>query len=189
MDSFLLKEWNTDKGFEALYKNLYTPLYRYAMGLLADEMQSEEVVQDVFMRLWQQRLDINIETNIQAYLYRAVHNQIMNLLNHEKVKDKYKTYAKNRTAQYAESPAQTVYAKELKSKIEAALKKIPEKCSVIFHLSRQEELSYKEIAQRLDISIKTVENQMSKALKIMREELQAYLPILTTVLLLSNYFN
>lgn len=181
----LQNNWTTDTGFESLFKELYTPLYRYGCGLLSDEMQAEEVVQDVFMKLWQQRDQINIETNLQSYLYRAVHNKSMNILNHEKVKEKYQTYAQSRSAQFADSPVQMMYAKELKDNIATAMAKIPEKCRAIFHLSRQEELSYRAIAERLQISVKTVENQMSKALKILREELKDYLPFLVFTLILS----
>lgn len=176
MIAFLPQNWNTDQGFENLFKTLYTPMYRYALGLLTDDMQAEEVVQDVFLKLWQQKDSINITTNLKSYLYRAVHNQSMNILNHEKVKEKYQAYVKAQSVQFAETPLQSIHTKELKAHIAAALLKVPEKCRAIFHLSRQEDLSYKAIAEQLDISIKTVENQMSKALRILRAELSDYLP-------------
>lgn len=180
-------KWNSESGFEALFKELYAPLYRYASGLIADEMQAEELVQEVFLKLWQQREQIKIETNVQAYLYRAVHNNAMNLLNHEKVKAKYQTYMKTRTAQYADSPSKMLDAKELKEQIAQAMNKIPEKCRAIFFMSRQESFSYKEIAEKLGLSIKTVENQMSKALKILREELRDYLPFAAILFFLFEF--
>lgn len=185
MTDVLPTNWNTDLGFESLFRELYAPLYRYATGILSDDMQAEEVVQEVFLKLWQQRDQTNIEINIRSYLYRAVHNHCMNLLSHEKVKQKYQDYARSRTAQYAASPVESIYADQLKADIVSAMKKIPEKCRVIFHLSRQEELSYREIAEQLGISIKTVENQMSKALKILRDELKDHLPIMVFLLITS----
>jgi len=180
-------KWNTEAGFEALFKELYAPLHRYASGLIADEQQAEELVQDVFLKLWQQKDQIQIASNVQAYLYRAVHNNAMNLLNHEKVKAKYQTYMKTRTAQYADSPSKALDVKELKEQIFRAMDKIPEKCRAIFFLSRQESLSYRDIAGQLGISIKTVENQMSKALKILREELRDYLPFTAILFFLFNF--
>ncbi len=180
------QDWTTDSGFESLFKELYAPMYRYAFGLLSDEIQAEEVVQNVFLKLWQQRSQIKIETNMKSYLYRAVHNQSMNILSHEKVKEKYQHYAKSQSVQYAETPIEAIYTKELKAHIANAMMKIPEKCRTVFHLSRQEDMTYKAIAEQLGIAVKTVENQMSKALRILREELKDYLPIwLITFLILS----
>lgn len=180
--------WNTERGFETLFRELFKPLYRYAFGLLEEEMQSEEVVQDVFLKLWQQREQITIETNINAYLYRSVHNQCMNNLNHEKVKAKYSQFVKGSAPAYADSPLNAMQAKELQGVIKKAMLKIPEKCRTVFHLSRQDELSYREIAERLGISLKTVENQMGKALKILRTELKDYLPLLMVVVAIFKSF-
>ncbi len=171
-------DWNTGQGFERLFRELYSPLYRYACGILSDEMQSEEVVQDVFMKLWQQREQLAVTTNMQAYLYRAVHNQAVNILNRAKVEQKYQQFARHRAPDYEMSPAHRLQAGELQQRILRVLAAIPEKCRTIFHLSRQEELSYREIAEKLGLSVKTVENQMSKALKILRAELKDYLPML-----------
>lgn len=188
MTDTLPLNWNTEAGFEALFRDLYTPLYRYAFGLLSDEMQAEEAVQDVFLRLWQQKDQLAIETNLQAYLYRAVHNQSMNMLNHAKVKEKYQQYAQQRQPQYADGPVQQMQARELQQQISKAMAKIPEKCRTVFHLSRQEELSYKEIAHRLGLSVKTVENQVAKALKILRTELKDYLPMLAVLVTIFTLF-
>ena len=179
-------DWRSDAGFESLFKSLYAALYRYANNLLKDDLQADEVVQDTFIKLWEQRLHIKIESNIQAYLYRAVHNKIMNIFNHEQVKEKHKQAVENTPLNTEHSPMHHLQAMELEKKIESALKKVPEKCNIIFQLSRQEELSYREIANRLDISVKTVENQISKALKILRTELREYLPTVFTLILLIN---
>jgi RNA polymerase sigma-70 factor (ECF subfamily) len=180
-------DWKSDKGFEALFKGLYADLYRYAMNLLNDDMQADEVVQETFLKLWEQRLQLTIETSVQAYLYRAVHNRIMNLFNHEQVKDRYKQTVQQAHRDAAHTPIQYLQASELAQKIEMALKKVPEKCSLVFQLSRQEELSYKDIASKLGLSVKTVENQISKALKILRAELSDYLPTILVLLLLTHF--
>ncbi|RQO29704.1 RNA polymerase sigma-70 factor [Taibaiella sp. KBW10] len=188
MTSTFPMSWDTERGFEGLFKEQFKPLYRYAFGLLEDTMQSEEVVQDVFLKLWQHRDHITIETNINAYLYRAVHNQCMNTLNHEKVKAKYSQFVTSAAPTYAESPLSAMQTKELQGVIKKAMLKIPEKCRTVFHLSRQDELSYKEIAAKLGLSLKTVENQMGKALKILRTELKDYLPLFMVVIAILKSF-
>jgi RNA polymerase sigma-70 factor (ECF subfamily) len=179
-------DWHTDSGFESLFKSLYAALYRYANNLLKDEMQADEVVQETFLKLWEQRSALKIETNIQAYLYRTVHNRIMNIFSHEQVREKYKQAVEHAPRATEHSPIHHLQASELEKKIELALQKVPEKCSIVFNLSRQEELSYREIASRLNLSLKTVENQISKALKILRTELSEYLPTVAALILLLN---
>ena len=183
----LLNDWTTENGFEQLFKSLYTPLCRYALGIISDEMQAEEIVQDVFMILWQQDRMGNTPSNIQGYLYRAVHNKSLNFLKHEKVKEKYQKYVQTRPSNHNNSAEQQLETKELQLRIKNAMLKIPEKCRTVFHLCRQDELSYREIAKKLNISIKTVENQMSKALKILRLELKDYLVILIGFYFLSIF--
>ena len=165
------------------------PLYHYAYNIVAEDMTAEEAVQEVFLKLWQKRENINIETSVKAYLYRAVHNHCINFMNREKLKEKYQRHVSHSTPDYGRSPLSELQAKELYSGILAALKLLPEKCRTVFYLSRQEELSYKEIATQLGISVKTVENQISKALKILRNELKPLLPtLLLTGLLTLGYF-
>ncbi len=177
-------KWNTESGFETLFRELYAPLQRYASGLTGDEAQAEDLVQEVFLKLWQQKEQVQTIGNVRAYLYRSVHNNAMNVHQHEKVKEKYQAYMSTRTAQHADSPSNTLAGRELKAQIFKAMNAVPEKCRAIFFLSRQESMSYKAIAEQLGISVKTVENQMSKALKILREELREYLPLITILIFL-----
>mgnify|MGYP001255439708 CR=1 FL=1 len=138
----------------------------------------------MFLKLWQQREQIHIETNLKSYLFRAVHNQCLNILNHEKIKRKHQKYIQHQGEPTVESGVQQLVANELKNKISMAIHKIPEKCYAVFHLSRHEGLSYQQIATQLNISIKTVENHISKALKILRVELKEYLPIIICIMFL-----
>ncbi len=172
----------TEKYYESLFREFYTPLYHYAYTIVSEEMTAEEAVQEVFLKLWQKRETLNIETSVKAYLYRAVHNHCINFMNREKLKDKYQKHVSNRPIDYGLSPLNELQAKELKQKIAEAFKVLPEKCRTVFYLSRQEELSYKEIAEKLSISIKTVENQIGKALKILRNELRPLLPFVICLL-------
>jgi RNA polymerase sigma-70 factor (ECF subfamily) len=179
-------DWQTSKGFEHLFKSMYAALSRYAFTIVTDEMLAEECVQEVFVKVWQQKDNMDKGMNINAYLYRAVHNNAINVLNKNKLTMKYQKHIQDSVSEYEHSPLHNIQAAELQKEIDSAMEKVPEKCRMIFHLSRQEGKTYQEIATLLDLSIKTVENQMSKALRILRLELQDYLPTLVGVLLMLN---
>lgn len=169
--------WTIEKGFETVFKSYYNALFRYAYQILQDEMQSEEIVQDLFMELWINRFEKYKQiTHLQAYLYRVVNNKALNTLQHEKVKQKYAQYALN-NASKSIGIENNLDANKLHQKIILGIQSLPEKCSIVFQKCRFEEKSYKEIAAELNISIKTVENQMSKAMKILRVHVKDYLII------------
>lgn len=170
-----LKEGN-ESAFEMLFRTFYQPLCRYAYSFLNDRDESEEVVQAAFINIWDKRAQIEIETSMKSYLYRMVRNSCLNVIKHEKIKQQHVAHEMAFGEPTHEGPTQAVVANELEEKIFEAMKALPEQCRVVFQLSRFEELKYSEIADQLGISVKTVENQMGKALKIMREQLKDYLP-------------
>jgi RNA polymerase sigma-70 factor, ECF subfamily len=170
-----LKE-GSETAFEMLFRTHYNALCRYAYSFLNDREEAEEVVQGSFITLWDKRAQIEIETSMKSYLYRMVRNACLNVIKHEKVKQQHVAHEMAFGEPVYEGPAQTVAASELEQRIFEAMKALPEQCRVVFQLSRFEELKYNEIAEQLNISVKTVENQMGKALKIMREQLKDYLP-------------
>ncbi|MBL7943372.1 MAG: RNA polymerase sigma-70 factor, partial [Flavobacteriales bacterium] len=133
------------------------------------------VVQALFIELWERRNEIRLENPGPSYLFRAVRNRSLNVLKHEKVKREYAADSVRTTETAIHIQPETA---DLNSRIEKAMMKLPEQCRLVFRMSRFEELKYAEIAEKLGISIKTVENQMGKALRIMREELKDYLPLL-----------
>ncbi|MFZ6010841.1 MAG: RNA polymerase sigma-70 factor [Bacteroidota bacterium] len=165
-------------AFEMLFKTFYQPLCNYAYSFVQDREEAEEIVQATFLSVWEKRGSLNIHTAVKPYLYAMVRNACLNLIKHEKIKQKYAGEVMAVADQGYESVAQTVASSELEVRIREALEKLPEQCRLVFKLSRFEELKYSEIAEQLDISVKTVENHMGKALKIMREQLKDYLPIL-----------
>jgi len=177
-----------EMAFEKLFRLYYERLSRYADQLLKDSPQAEEIVQDVFVTIWENRGKLNLEIGIKPYLYRAVHNRCLNCFKHDQVK-------KNHSAAVLSDASAGIYpqsleldAKELKGRIGNAMEMLPEECRKVFRLSRFEEFSYREIADYLGISIKTVESQMGKALKIMRRELADYLVSIGFSLALINEF-
>lgn len=166
-----------ESAFEMIFRTYYQPLCRYAYSFLQDKEEAEEVVQSSFITVWDKRNSLTIETSVKSYLYRMVRNGCLNVIKHEKVKQQHVAHELAMMEVSHESVSQKVQAAELETKISEAIKTLPEQCRLVFQLSRFEELKYQEIADQLQISIKTVENHMGKALKLMRVQLKDYLPL------------
>lgn len=167
-----------------LFRKLYRPLCIHAKAYLQSKEEAEEVVQSVFIGFWEKRNQVEIDTSLSSYLYRSVRNHALNVLKHEKVKRKHSGYVLNHHSEISEDHV-SMETSELEKRITAALQTLPEQCRLVFTMSRYREMKYAEIADELGISIKTVENHMGKALRLMREELKDYLPL---ILILMNGF-
>ncbi|MDM1295193.1 RNA polymerase sigma-70 factor [Sphingobacterium sp. N143] len=166
---------NKEKNFEQLFRAHYKELHGYAFRYLGDSDVAEEVVQQVFLRLWERDWEEQIHTSLKAYLYRAIYNESMNQLKREQRKLKYQSYGQHRQDF---EPAVDESSKDLDKKLQIALAELPEKSRTVFELSRFQEMKYKDIAATLDLSIKTVEGHMSKALRHLRTELMDYLTLI-----------
>jgi RNA polymerase sigma-70 factor (ECF subfamily) len=167
-----------ENTFEYVFKAYYKNLYSYVCTILKEETYAEEIVQQVFFKLWDKADTISIAGPVAAYLYRAVHNESLNYLKHQKVKSAHRMHVVYSMKDAIESAPKTLQTKELEKKIRDSLNELPEQCRTIFQMSRFDEMKYREIAEALGIAVKTVENQMGKALKILREKLVDYLPLL-----------
>lgn len=168
--------------FEQVFKEHFKNLHAYACSILKDEDEAEEMVQNVFYKLWEKKEKIGELQSVPAYLYRSVYNECMNYVKHEKVKMTYEAHAVHHGS-IAARATDTATAKELEHRIADALADLPEQCRTIFQLSRFEELKYREIADKMGLSVKTVENQMGKALKILRTKLADYISVVWLLLL------
>lgn len=178
-----------DAAFERLFKAHYKALHIYVNTMIRDEEMAEEIVQNMFMRFWEKRSLLDVNTSVKAYLYKCVHNDTLNYLKHEKVKARYQEHAAY-TLSHSEPASHRVELTELEGKLYEALKDLPEQCRAIFQMSRFEELKYREIADQLGLSIKTVENQMGKALRILRLKLVDFLAfIVIGILFYKDFFN
>ena len=155
--------------FESLFRSSYVSLVRYARTLIKDHDTAEEIVQDLFFRLWKDKEKLQIESSLNGYLYRAVHNRCLHYIDHNRVVEKYVREMKEREQETNESPTDILHYRELQAKVAAIIERLPEKCGKIFCMSRFEGLKYSEIAERLSISIKTVEANMGRALKEFRK--------------------
>jgi RNA polymerase sigma-70 factor (ECF subfamily) len=167
----------SESAIEMLFKTYYQPLCQYAYGFLRDRDEAEEVVQATFINVWDRREELSIQSSVKSYLFRAVRNSCLNVIKHQRVKKEHETHELALGEPIHEGATEGVMASELERRITAAMKALPEQCRLVFQLSRFEELRYAEIADQLNISVKTVENHMGKALRIMREQLKDYLPL------------
>ncbi len=182
MDLPEVQQWNKLKegditAFEMFFKTYYQPLCNYAYSFIKDKDEAEEIVQSTFLSVWEKRDSLDIKTSLKSYLYTMVRNTSLNVIKHEKIKQKYVGEALAVDERSHEGVTQAVLSSELEERIQQAIGVLPEQCRLVFKLSRFEELKYAEIAEHLNISIKTVENHMGKALKIMREQLKDYLAL------------
>ncbi len=162
-----------EKAFETFFHKYYGHLCLYATKIINNNSAAEEIVQDFFVKIWEKRGQTNIETSIKNYLFRSVRNLCFNYIQHNKTKIKY-TQKVISELENNFSDDDNYPEIELTQKIEESINSLPEKRKEIFKLSRQEGLKYKEIAEKLNISIKTVETQMSLAIKTLRDKLKNY---------------
>jgi RNA polymerase sigma-70 factor (family 1) len=173
-----LREGRVD-AFERMFRETYAPLVRSAAALLGRQEEAEDVVQRVFVQMWERRGETEIGLSVRAYLFRSVRNGCLNVLRHRKVRGEY---AREMITQ---SPGGTPEADgdagALEQKLAEALSRLPDRCRQIFEASRFEGKKYAEIAGDMGISVKTVENQMGKALRIMRVELSDFLIIMLLI--------
>jgi RNA polymerase sigma-70 factor, ECF subfamily len=183
----LLKERN-EKGFEQVFKTHFKNLHLYACTILKDPDLAEDTVQNVFYKLWEKIEGLTFSGSVAAYLYTSVYHESLNCLKHQKIKIAHRSHIVRQMNDRADSAPKKVLLDELERRLQTAINDLPEQCRTIFQLSRFEELRYREISDRLGISIKTVENQMGKALKILRTKLIDFLPlILLSLLNILNY--
>jgi len=159
------------KQFEELFRSSYASLVKYARTLIKDHDTAEEIVQDLFFKLWQNKEKLKIESSLNGYLFRSVHNRCLHYIEHQKVVERHAQEMSYEQTITAESPSDILHYKELQAKIARTIEGLPERCGQIFCMNRYEGLKYAEIAEKLSVSVKTVEANMGKALKEFRKAL------------------
>lgn len=172
--------------YEELFNNLYTPLCNYAFSIIKNTEEVEDIVQKTFYKLWDQRETIDIKTSIKSYMYRMVHNACLNRIKQTKTRAEHNVSYVYEKGEYINDVEQSVYHSELEKSITEAIEKLPPKCREVFKMSRLEQLSYAEIALKLNISTNTVENHIAKALKILRNNLKDFLPLFLYLIFISK---
>lgn len=158
-------------AFALVFNKHFGVLVNYAMRFLDEREEAEEIVQDVFVKFWDKCAELDPESSIKSYLYRSVHNTCLNHIKHNKVKDAYRQHVMHHMERTSEMVFDQQDPDKLRQEIMLEIDNLPPRCSEIFKLSRLEGLKYQEIADHLEISVKTVEVQMGKALRVLREKL------------------
>jgi RNA polymerase sigma-70 factor (ECF subfamily) len=174
-DSFLIKK--VQRGdtltFERLFRSYYASLCDYAQKFVKNPQAAEDQVQEVFVKIWEIRKDWNPQGTIKAYLYTAVRNQSLNYLKHKKIVDEWKQKEALSDTPIPFSPTEKrANFEEMNKWLQEAIQKLPEKRREIFELSRNHGLTYMEISKTLGISVKTVETQMGRSLRHLRNWLK-----------------
>lgn len=161
------------KAFEMLFKDQYTPLCQVANAIVNDIDAAEEIVQEFFFQYWKERENLTIKTSLQSYMYKSIRNSALNYLDRVSVRRRYVEHIQSQPVHAAPAaPIEEMHAKELRKLIDNTLQHLPERCRNIFLMNRFEGLTYLEIAEKLSVSVKTVEANMSKALNALRKTIQ-----------------
>ncbi len=165
---------NQDNGFRHIFELFYPRLWCFVREYIKDEQDAKDILQNVFITLWEKRDTLKADTNLNAYLFVLAKSQCLNHLKHMRVVDKYSKTVQTEQQEalinyYAISKfdPEQIDIEALELMVEEAIKTLPEQCRKVFEMSRYEGLKYKEIAQEMGISVKTVEAHMSNALKLL----------------------
>jgi len=174
------------ENFDSIYVNNFSRLFLFAKEYVLFDEEAENIVQDIFLMLWEKRDALRVDVSLTAYLFTLVKNKCIDFLRHRMVEQ---MYSENIQHEYSEELNVKLFALEsfdhnfsseedIEILLRNAIDKLPERCRLIFIKSRIEGKKYKEIAEELNLSVNTVEGQISIALKKLREELKDYLPLL-----------
>jgi RNA polymerase sigma-70 factor, ECF subfamily len=163
------------QAFETVFRAYYQSLCLFSFRYLKRTDLAEEIVQDIFVNIWDKRSSLQLETSLKSYLYRAVHNNSLKYIQHQKVVEKHADHLTHRKEQSFSEPQNNLQVEEVTKLQNNSYNSMPQKTREIFELSRNEGLKYAEIAEKLEISVKTVEAHMGSALKVLRENLKDYL--------------
>ncbi|MBN2275055.1 MAG: RNA polymerase sigma-70 factor [Bacteroidales bacterium] len=168
--------------YEMLFREYYRPLVVFALKYVKDQDTAKEIVQEFFVKLYEKRFSFVIDTSLKSYLYRSIYNSCINYISHIEMRNRhFKKIALLTENDFSENQISTI---ELQNRIYTSIDSLPLQCKRIFKMNRLEGLKNEEIAEKLKISKRTVETQISKALKIMRKKLADYLPFIIVTNLL-----
>jgi len=171
------------RSFEELFRSFFPSLVLFAQKYVPDQDTAKEIVHNVFINLWEKRQQVDTGSPLKSYLFTSVHNRCLNYIRDQKKFDKDDTIFQRLDSTDFSDGVYRLEEQELEQRIYDALQSLPEKCREIFMMNRFDGLKYAEIAEKLGISVKTVETQMSKALKILREKLIDYLGMIILFIL------
>lgn len=176
-----------EAAYELLFKEYYQLLTVFANKYLNDIENAKEIVQDLFVHLYEKRDHLDINSSLKSYLFRSTHNRCINYINAQKIRNKYADHVKQIDTGKENSLENEVNKTELEHALYKAIDDLPPKCQIIFKMNRFEGLSNSEIANKLSLSKRTIETQISKALKILRVKMKPYMALGVVILTFMQY--
>jgi RNA polymerase sigma-70 factor (ECF subfamily) len=165
-------------AFELLFHFYYSGLVLFSTQFTTDRNEAEEIVQDFFVKFWQRHAQISLTESLKSYFFLSVKNSSLNFLKHKKVEEKYIRKMTEMADRHLAYDPDLYVDSELQEKVKQAIDLLPEKCREVFVMSRLRGMRNDDIAAELNISKRTVETQISKALKVLRVELKDYVALL-----------
>jgi RNA polymerase sigma-70 factor, ECF subfamily len=172
-----------DKEFEIVFREHFTPLSNLAYTVVRNTDIAKDVVQQVFLKFWQIRDEVSIQSSVKSYLYRAVVNTSLNHIKKEKRFTSIEIQHIDTVYGQPETPSEVLAENTVEDKVHNAIKELPPMCREVFQMSRFSDLTNKEIAEELNITVKTVEKHITKAMKMLREKLQPLMGMEIIILL------
>ncbi|QNF33222.1 RNA polymerase sigma-70 factor [Adhaeribacter swui] len=160
--------------FDQVYRKYWSTLFDVAYQRVRSTEKAEEIIQDLFVELWEKREQIIIKESMEAYLFGALKFRVLNALRNEQVRTAHLQVVRNEAVTTTNSLEEEINKKDLEAAYQNQVNRLPEKCRAAFELSRQEQLSFKEIATQLNISVNTVEKHVGKALRALRFHLKDF---------------
>ncbi|RDC64939.1 RNA polymerase sigma-70 factor [Adhaeribacter pallidiroseus] len=160
--------------FDQIYRHYWSELFDRAYKRIQSVEKAEEIIQDLFVELWEKREQIEIRESLEAYLFGALKFRILNYLRHEKTLESHLRIIREHAVKTTNNLEEEIYINDLEAAYKNQVDNLPEKCRAVFELSRQEQLSFKEIALRLNVSVNTVEKHVGKALRVLRLHLKDF---------------
>lgn len=170
-DLFILLKDDDERAFDLLFKRYWDKLLEVAYNKLHAQEEAEEVVQQVFMEIWNSRHKTELKFTFRTYISAALKYTIFARLAKHKRRNQVRIDSDDSDLFVDDSTQQLLNFNDVRGKLEILLNQLPEKCEMVFRMSREEGLSNKEIAERLDISVKTVETHITKAIKVIKNGL------------------
>lgn len=160
---------NPEKGYSSIFDTHYSAMCAFAMKYVDTSFEAEQCAMDVFLKIWEKRMELEIKTDLKYYLFASVRNRALDLIRKNSRKSSLDSETFNYIPSADPDPQERLFWKNAVIRVEAAIEDLPARCKRIFLMSRYDGKKYHEIAAELNLSVKTVETQISRALKSLRE--------------------
>jgi len=160
-----------EQSFAEVFNRYNTLLFNFAYKKINDRDEAKDIVQDLFIKLWNNRMEFELKTSLNSYMYRSVLNSVLNIVKHDLIKEEYANSLQHMIDQSAEGSDYKIREKDIEKLIEMEIAALPQQMREVFTMRRMEFLSNKEVAERLELSEQTVETHMKRALKVLRKRL------------------